>query len=314
MDNRIASDQIVPERETLTVAFQQDFEDKASDGALIETVVGMANAEGGTLYIGVGEEGRIFGVRTEAGNNPEKAVAFIASHTVPPLIVSAESEEVEGKKIWVVRVPKAEGIVAAQDGKVLKRRLGVGKKPGTFPLYPPEFVSRLSDIGRLDFSAMILSGTSTDDLDDLEREGLRAFMWKNRAEKGLADLEDSEFDKALGVRAGNTERYSADRGGPSHDRKGDRDPTATVRGRHYVPTFLGFGRSFEPGIRHAASVGVRGRARPFQGTKRGERMDGRVCSRGSADILRASLSRSPRQCSLPPGLRSPGLRRGEHAR
>lgn len=137
MDNRIASDQIVPERETLTVAFQQDFEDKASDGALIETVVGMANAEGGTLYIGVGEEGRIFGVRTEAGNNPEKAVAFIASHTVPPLIVSAESEEVEGKKIWVVRVPKAEGIVAAQDGKVLKRRLGVGKKPGTFPLYPP---------------------------------------------------------------------------------------------------------------------------------------------------------------------------------
>lgn len=198
MDNRIASDQIVPERETLTVAFQQDFEDKASDGALIETVVGMANAEGGTLYIGVGEEGRIFGVRTEAGNNPEKAVAFIASHTVPPLIVSAESEEVEGKKIWVVRVPKAEGIVAAQDGKVLKRRLGVGKKPGTFPLYPPEFVSRLSDIGRLDFSAMILSGTSTDDLDDLEREGLRAFMRKNRAEKGLADLEDSEFDKALG--------------------------------------------------------------------------------------------------------------------
>lgn len=198
MDNRIASDQIVPERETLTVAFQQDFEDKASDGALIETVVGMANAEGGTLYIGVGEEGRIFGMRTEAGNNPEKAVAFIASHTVPPLIVSAESEEVEGKKIWVVRVPKAEGIVAAQDGKVLKRRLGVGKKPGTFPLYPPEFVSRLSDIGRLDFSAMILSGTSTDDLDDLEREGLRAFMRKNRAEKGLADLEDSEFDKALG--------------------------------------------------------------------------------------------------------------------
>lgn len=198
MDNRIASDQIVPERETLTVAFQQDFEDIASDGALIETVVGMANAEGGTLYIGVGEEGRIFGVRTEAGNNPEKAVAFIASHTVPPLIVSAESEEVEGKKIWVVRVPKAEGIVAAQDGKVLKRRLGVGKKPGTFPLYPPEFVSRLSDIGRLDFSAMILSGTSTDDLDDLKREGLRAFMRKNRAEKGLADLEDSEFDKALG--------------------------------------------------------------------------------------------------------------------
>ena len=124
MDNRIASDQIVPERETLTVAFQQDFEDKASDGALIETVVGMANAEGGTLYIGVGEEGRIFGVRTEAGNNPEKAVAFIASHTVPPLIVSAESEEVEGKKIWVVRVPKAEGTYPA-----LLRVPGAGVRP-----------------------------------------------------------------------------------------------------------------------------------------------------------------------------------------
>lgn len=199
MDNRIASDQIVPERETLTVAFQQDFEDKASDGALIETVVGMTNAEGGTLYIGVDENGVACGVKADERNGPEKIASFIASHTEPPLVVSAECDEIGGKVVLAVSVPQSTGIVATRTGKVLKRRLTVGKRPGTFPLYPTEFISRLSEIGRLDYTAMTLPRTSPDDLDAVERDRLRDFIRQHRGEERLAELEDEEFDKALGL-------------------------------------------------------------------------------------------------------------------
>lgn len=199
MDKKIASDQIVPERETLTVAFLRNFEDEASRGAVIETVVGMTNAEGGMLYIGVDENGGACGVKADELNDPEKIASFIASHTVPPLSVSADCEEIDGKVIWVIQVPQSRGIVATRDGRVLKRRVTVDGRPGTFPLYPTEFISRLSEIGRLDYSAMTLPDTSADDFDAVERYRLRDFIRQNRGEDGLAELEDAEFDKALGL-------------------------------------------------------------------------------------------------------------------
>lgn len=199
MDKRIAPVCTVPTRETLTVAFLRNFNEEASGDAVIETAVGMTNAEGGTLYIGVDENGVACGVKADECNGPEKIASFIASHTEPPLVVSAECDEIGGKVVLAVSVPQSTGIVATRTGKVLKRRLTVGKRPGTFPLYPTEFISRLSEIGRLDYTAMTLPRTSPDDLDAVERDRLRDFIWQHRGEERLAELEDEEFDKALGL-------------------------------------------------------------------------------------------------------------------
>ena len=114
-------------------------------------------------------------------------------------MVSVECDEIGGKVVLAVSVPQSSGIVATRTGKVLKRRLTVGKRPGTFPLYPTEFISRLSEIGRLDYTAMALPRTSPDDLDAVERDRLRNFIRQHRGEERLAELEDAEFDKALGL-------------------------------------------------------------------------------------------------------------------
>ena len=199
MKPNVSSISDLPAKESLTIEFKSDPKSGLPDRVVVEAVVGMTNAEGGMLYIGVDENGGVRGVKADERSDPEKIVAFIASHTEPPLVVSAECEEIGGKMIWAVSVPQSLGIVATRTGKVLKRRLTVGKRPGTFPLYPTEFISRLSEIGRLDYSAMTLSGTSTDDLDAVERNRLRDFIRQNRGEERLAELEDAEFDKALGL-------------------------------------------------------------------------------------------------------------------
>ena len=190
----------LPIRESLTVEFKSDPKGGLSDRIVVETVVGMTNAEGGTLYIGVNDDGSVSGLRSERWLDPERTIAFIASNTIPPVAVSAECETVtDEKKILIVRIPKAIGIVATNDGKVLKRRLKIDKTPETSPLFPQEFVSRLSEIGRCDYSAMILPNSSMADLDVKERTRLRDFIRIYHGEKMLFELEDEEFDKALGL-------------------------------------------------------------------------------------------------------------------
>lgn len=190
----------IPKKESLTVEFKSDPKGGLSDKIVYETAVGLANAEGGTLYIGVDDDGTVSGLRSERWRDPERCAALIASHTVPPLIVSAEIIEVSsGVEILQIRVPKATGILATNDGKTLKRRLKIDKTPETTPLFPQEFITRLGDIGRIDYSSVILPNASCEDLSDAERQRLRQFVRDNHGEKILCDLEDQDLDKALGL-------------------------------------------------------------------------------------------------------------------
>ena len=45
--------------------------------------------------------------------------------------------------------------------------------PESVPMYPYEIASRLSDLGRLDYSAQPVMESTRDDLDPLERDRLR---------------------------------------------------------------------------------------------------------------------------------------------
>lgn len=188
-----------PSRESLTIEFKSDPKSGLPDKVVVETVVGLANAEGGTLYVGINDDGIVSGVRTPRWRDPDLAAAYIASHTIPPVAVVAELVEAdEGLDVLVIEVSKATGIVATNDGKVLKRRLKIDKTPETSPLFPQEFISRLSEIGRCDYSSMILPHTSYADLDNDERRRLRSFIRDNRGDSTLLELEDEDLDKALG--------------------------------------------------------------------------------------------------------------------
>ncbi|WP_165697768.1 ATP-binding protein [Sutterella seckii] len=197
---------LFPERETLTVEFKSDPKGGLKNDVVVDTAVGFANAEGGTLFIGLNDDGSVGGVKSPKWRNPELAVAYIASHSVPPITATAEIVRVsDALEVLAIHVPKATGIVATNDGKLMKRRIKADGTPETSPLFPQEFISRLAEIGRCDYSSMTLPNTTYDDFDANERQRLREFLRDNNGEKALMDLEDEDLDKALGLVRGSPE-------------------------------------------------------------------------------------------------------------
>lgn len=77
----------VPERESLTVEFKSDVK-KLSDRELVLAAVCLANTDGGTLWLGVEDDGRVTGLHPEHRDLTGLA-AMIANRTVPPLSVRA---------------------------------------------------------------------------------------------------------------------------------------------------------------------------------------------------------------------------------
>ena len=187
---------LVPTKETLTVEFKSDRK-KYSDANLFEDVVAFANTEGGDLYLGIEDDGRITGVHADHAN-PIMLSAYIANNTVPPISIRAEIIEEEAP-VLKISVPKSSGgIVATASGKILRRRIKMDNTPENVPMYPTEIASRLSDLRLLDYSAMIVLEASISDFDPLEIERLRKIILAYDGDKSLLELSNEELLKALG--------------------------------------------------------------------------------------------------------------------
>lgn len=186
----------IPTKESLTVEFKSDrncFPDKP----LVEEVVGMSNAEGGEIYLGVEDDGEITGVHKKHKDSIGLQ-AMVANKTIPPVSVTAALIEDEGQQVQKIQVPKnLNSVTATSDGKIVKRRINANGMPENRPLYPYEVVTRLSELGRLDFSAHILT---EDDLDVLNLSlltDLRAMIRKQGGDGSLLELTDEELLQAL---------------------------------------------------------------------------------------------------------------------
>ncbi|MCR4656979.1 MAG: putative DNA binding domain-containing protein [Lachnospiraceae bacterium] len=185
----------IPEKETLTIEFKSDLKG-FSESDLVTEIVGMANTEGGVLYLGVEDDGTPTGL-VEKHKDPIGLMALIANKTVPSVSVRAEIIEVCGQEILQIQIPISRTIVATSDGRIQKRRLKPDGSPENVPLYPYEIPSRLSSLNLLDYSAQILEGAEIDDFDPNERERLRAIIKYRKGDKTLLELSDEELDKAL---------------------------------------------------------------------------------------------------------------------
>lgn len=186
----------IPEKETLETEFKSDLK-CYPDHDLIEEIVGMANTEGGVLYLGVEDDGAITGVH----NKHKDAIgvtALIANSTVPPIAVRAEVVNEEDIDVLMIEVPKSRAIVATSSGKILRRKLKLDGMPEVVPMYPYEILSRLTEFGTLDFSEQPLVGATLDDLDPNQRIRLRHIIQTRQGgEKALLTLADDELDIAL---------------------------------------------------------------------------------------------------------------------
>ena len=185
----------IPTKETLEIEFKSDVK-CYPDRELIEEIVGMTNTIGGTLYLGVEDDGSITGVHKKH-KDAVGVTALIANNTVPPIAVRAEIVT-EEKDVLKIEIPRSRAIVSTSSGKILRRRLKMDGTPEVVPMYSYEIPSRLSELGLLDFSAQPLPGATMKDLDPNQRVRLRKII-QNRpgGEKTLLSLPDDELDIAL---------------------------------------------------------------------------------------------------------------------
>lgn len=184
----------IPKKETLEIEFKSD-KKKLSDGDLIDAVVAFANTVGGTVYLGVEDDGTLTGIH-EQHKDFSQLAAFIANKTVPPIAVRLEQIG-DTVPVLAIHVPKSRSIVASSAGKIQRRRLKADGTPENVPMYPYEINTRLSELSLLDFSAQPVPGAMYEDFDPLERERLRRILLAYNGEKYLLELQDEELDKAL---------------------------------------------------------------------------------------------------------------------
>lgn len=189
-------DRIIPLKENLTVEFKSDT-NKLSNSDIFEAVVAFANTEGGDLYVGVEDDGKITGVHKDH-LNPTTLSAFIANNTNPPISVRAEIIE-EKLPVLKISVPKSyNNVVATSVGKILRRRIKANGSPENVPMFPFELATRLSDLRLLDYTSLPIQDAKIEDLDSVEIERLRRLILSFNGDKTLLDLDNTELLKSLG--------------------------------------------------------------------------------------------------------------------
>ena len=143
---------MLPAKESLTVEFKSEQKRPQSHDEIVDTVVALANTEGGTLYLGIEDDGTVTGVCDEHRNINGLAV-LIFNKTVPQLPARVALLYENEVPIVSIEVDNSQQIVSTSQGKTLQRRLKADGSPEVVPLFVSQFISRLSQQRFYDFSA-----------------------------------------------------------------------------------------------------------------------------------------------------------------
>lgn len=188
--------ELISTGETVTSEFKSDVKG-LSDRDLIAAVVALANTEGGNVLLGVEDNGKITGLN-QKHQQTSGIPPLIANKTNPSLKVEVDKYEQDGKFIAHIQVPKSHSITATTDGLILRRKLKHDGTPESVPFYPHEFTQRQSSLGLIDPSAAPILSLTVEALNALERQRIREAIRRYGGDSSLLDLNDSEFDGALG--------------------------------------------------------------------------------------------------------------------
>ena len=187
----------IPSQESLTCEFKSDRK-CLPDRELIEAVVCMANGEGGEIYLGVEDDGRVTGLHKDH-QFLDGLAAVIANRTQPSVLVHVDTLQVDALPVARIRVPKCGQPVATSDGLSKRRRLQANGQPECVPFLPHEFASRQANFGLIDLSSRAVARATPADLDPFERSRLRQFIERFNGDRALLELDDTQLDAALGL-------------------------------------------------------------------------------------------------------------------
>ena len=184
--------------ESLIVEFKSDRQ-QISDNTIYEQVVALANTEGGTLLIGVEDDGTVTGAKPRHGKttDPVKLRPAIFNNTVPSINTRVSVVQCSGVEVLAIEVDSYPEPCATSAGKSLRRIIGPDGKPENVPFYPRDQRTRRIALGLLDFSSQTMEAASLADLDPLAFERLRQTISRLRGDSRLLKLPDREVAQAL---------------------------------------------------------------------------------------------------------------------
>ncbi|MBE9506715.1 MAG: putative DNA binding domain-containing protein [Chloroflexi bacterium] len=187
---------LISQGETLTVEFKSD-RGPLSDSDLLETVVCLANGQGGTLLVGVEDDGDVTGLHPRHRTHPAALAAFVANRTVPPVTVEAEFIALPEGTVAALVVSAARQPISTSDGRLLIRYRDTHNRPGCRPLYAYELTNWLAERGQADATALVVPHAAWEDLDPLEFARLRRMVEETPGDEALLSLSDQEIARAL---------------------------------------------------------------------------------------------------------------------
>lgn len=196
--------------ESFKVEFKGERRERLSDEELILAVVCLANGSGGTILVGVEDDGSLTGARPrhEAGNtDTDRVAALVANQTQPPVACEAELVVVGEVPVLVIRVPDSPVAVGTAKGRYVRRATTIRGTPECVPYHAHEMLAHEVERGARDLAATEVPGATWDDLDPLEFERLRRLVREagGRGDRSLVELSDEDTAKALGLVTANHE-------------------------------------------------------------------------------------------------------------
>jgi len=171
---------IIPKTESNTIEFKTSF-----SVAVIETLVAFANTNGGTVYVGVNDTGKIIGV-TLSNESVQQWINSIKSKTEPSLMPDVKILEVEEKLVVAIHIIEYPVKPLSIQGRYYKR------------ITNSNHLMNASEVSDCYLQSMQYSWDSyihqNARFDDLDPNRIEKFI--NRInEKGRIQLEGSSFEK-----------------------------------------------------------------------------------------------------------------------
>lgn len=82
----------------------------------------LANAEGGRLYLGIENDGRVTGASMKR-QDTHRVAALIANSTSPSLSVRVTVQDAGKYRVTIIEVPQSRQLLGTTDGRFLRRVL-----------------------------------------------------------------------------------------------------------------------------------------------------------------------------------------------
>ena len=126
---------------------------------IAETITALANSEGGSLVIGIDEEGNVSGLLME--EEVDGALQAALRMCRPPVHTEWMPDQVNGATVVHLRVPKSDEVHALWDGRIMVR-----KGAGNAPLEGKDINQLMANRPAGEFELEPVAGATIDDLDD----------------------------------------------------------------------------------------------------------------------------------------------------